>query len=438
VSDQEEVQADVYAEQSVLGAMMLSADAVWTVLDVIEPTDMYQPRHELICRAISTLANSGRPTDVIAVTDELERTGLADRAGGAPYLHELTTTVTTPATAAYHADVILTRATRRRLMNAGLRITDMGRATEGDPLELVEEASRELATVARTTSIGVKPVGDMLPGFVSRLERPPVYRATGLPSLDKKIGGLAPGAMYVVAARPGEGKSIMGMQFATALARHGSVAYCSLEMSTDDLMGRLIAQFGEIHMTALREHRLNREQWMRVENAKRALNDAPIYINDDAMTLGAIRQHVREVSRSSRVPLAGVIVDYLQLMEGSGRSSENREQQVAQASRGLKLMAKTYGVPVVALSQLKRAPDGRQSRTPLLTDLRESGSIEQDADVVLGLNYDRAKSLTELEVSALKNRHGELGRVVLEWQGKYARVRDPEWTPEVPLDGMPS
>jgi replicative DNA helicase len=433
----DEMQHDEFAERSVLGGMMLSADTVWTVLDVIEPTDMYVPKHELICRAISTLANAGAPTDVIAVVAELERSGMIGKVGDSAYLHELTTTVTTPAVAGYHAQVILDKARRRRLTLAGMRITDMGRATEGDPVQLVEDASRELQSIARTSAAGVQPVGDLIPGYVSRLEMPPVYRSTGFPSLDAKMGGLAPGGLYIVAARPGEGKSIMGMGFGQALARHGSVAYCSLEMSNDDLMGRLIAQFGEIHMTALRNHTLSAQQWRQVRTAQQQLAKAPIYIDDQAMTLGAIQQHVRSVARGP-LPLAGVVVDYLQLIQGSGRSDQLREQEVAAASRGLKLMAKTYGVPVIALSQLKRAPDGRQTRTPLLTDLRESGAIEQDADVVLGLNYDRNKSLTDLEVSILKNRHGEMGSITLEWQGKYARVRDREWNPIAQLDGIPA
>lgn len=426
-------QFDQVAEQTVVGAMLLDREAIWTALETLSPADFFQPKHEVIARAAVALAERDEPSDVIAVSNELEKTGAMTRAGGIGYLFELTTLVGSVASVGYYADIVRQKAIRRRLHGAGQRITQMGSATEGDPLKLVDEAQQELEQVARNTRVDVHAVGDSLGATIDRLSERPEFMSTGFESLDKLIGGLAGGNLIVLGARPGEGKTIFGMNLATMLARRGMVVYVSLEMSEDELQLRLISQFGEVHMKSLRNHALNDEQWKRVAIARQKMQGAPIFIDDRSTTLAEMRAYIRSVSR--RGQLAGVVVDYLQLMEG-GDPKQSRQEFVGSMSRQLKLMAKQLGVPVIALSQLNRLVEGRKSRVPILSDLRESGSIEQDADVVLLLSYDRAKP-GDLTVSVAKNRHGENGEVSLIWQGQYARLRDRTWSPygAVALDG---
>ena len=426
-------QFDQLAEQTVVGAMLLDRDAIWAALDILTPADFYHPKHEHIARAIATLAERDEPSDTIAVINELEQKGLIKQVGGDAYLFQLTSLVATTANVAYHADIVRQKAIRRRLQQAGMRISQMGAATEGDPLKLVDEAQQTLEVVAKNTRVEVHPVGDTIGATIDRLQEKPEFMSTGFESLDKLIGGLAGGNLVVIGARPGEGKTIFGMNLATMLARRGMVVYVSLEMSEDELQLRLISQFGEVHMKSLRNHTLNDEQWKRVAIARQKMQGAPIFIDDRSTTLAEMRAFIRSVAR--RGQLAGVVVDYLQLIEGATQQ-QSRQEFVSELSRSLKKLAKQLGVPVIALSQLNRLVEGRKSRVPILSDLRESGSIEQDADVVLLLSYDR-KTPADLTVAVAKNRHGENGEVSLIWQGQFARLRDRTWSPHgaVPLDG---
>ncbi|PZE89959.1 replicative DNA helicase [Curtobacterium sp. MCBD17_008] len=426
-------QFDQVAEQTVVGAMLLDRDAIWKALDVLTPADFYHPKHEHIARAAAALAERDEPSDTIAVINELEQQGLIKNVGGDAYLFQLTSMVATTANVGYHADIVRQKAIRRRLQQAGLRISQMGAATEGDPLKLVDEAQQTLELVAKNTRVEVHPVSDTIDATIARLSEKPEFMSTGFESLDKLIGGLAGGNLVVIGARPGEGKTIFGMNLATMLARRGMVVYVSLEMSEDELQLRLIAQFGEVHMKSLRNHSLNDEQRKRVSIARQKMQGAPIFIDDSSTTLAEMRAFIRSVSR--RGQLAGVVVDYLQLMEGA-TEKQSRQEFVAGVSRSLKQLAKQLHVPVIALSQLNRSPEGRKTRTPLISDLRESGAIEQDADVVLLLSYDR-KTPADLTVAVAKNRHGENGEVSLIWQGQFARLRDRGWSPHgaVPLDG---
>lgn len=422
---QRQPQQDVGAEQAVLGSMMMTKTALWESLEGLLPSDFYLPKHEVIARTCATLAHANEPVDVITVGDALLKSGDMEKAGGIAYLHTLSDNVLTPANAGYYVDIVKRKAVRRRLMEAGIRITGMGTAAEGDVFGLVDAARAELEVVTSSARVEVHPVGDTVDALIDQLDKAPEYTPTPWPTLDKLIGGLAPGSLVVVGARPGEGKTIVGLQCAARLAQEGLVAFISLEMSEGELQMRLIAQYGEVHMQSLRNRQLNDEQWKRVGIARDRFQKAPIYIFDSGTTLTQIRSFVRSVARKGR--LSGVVVDYLQLIEGSGK--ENRQQEVAEFSRGLKQLARNLGVPVMALSQLNRTPEGRTSRSPKLSDLRESGAIEQDADVVLLLSYDRAKKPNEIEVTVAKNRHGEMGQVQLEWQGQFARLRDKTWSP---------
>lgn len=427
-----EVAWSLEAEQSVLGGMMLSTAAVDDVMEVIKPKDLWEPKHEQIALAIGALVARNEPTDVLAVVEELRRTGNLRKAGGAAYLHTLTSLVVTPANAGYYADTVKHLARKRRLTDAGMRIEAMGRATEGDIDELLERAQAELATVESGRKSKLRAIGETFMDLIQDLETKPEYQPSPWESLDKLIGGFAPGALYVVAARPGSGKSIVALQAAAKLAHTGVVAFSSLEMTELELQKRLLAQYGPVHMTQLRNHTLNKHDWANVAAAKARVEGAPIFVDDTAgVTMSQIRAHARAVAR--RGDLAGIVVDYLQLVEGG--DGDSRQERVSSVSRGLKQLAKDMSVPVIAAAQLKRSGAQRGGRAlPTLDDLRESGAIEQDADVVLLLDRDREKKPDDLTVIVAKNRHGESGKFTLQWQAQFARVMDKQWTPTALYD----
>ncbi|MEX1078901.1 MAG: replicative DNA helicase [Homoserinimonas sp.] len=417
---------DLQAEQSVLGGMLLKNSVVDDVMEEMIPRDLYQPKHELIARAIVTLTSKNLPADVIAVTDELRRAGNLDRSGGAHYLHELTSIVPTAANAGYYAHLVHELAVKRRLVEVGTRIKAMGNASEGHVDELVDRARVELETVATGKRRSVQKVGDTLKELIDSLSEKPTYVASPWEALDKLIGGLEPGSLYVVAARPGGGKSIALLQIAARLAHEGMVAMSSLEMREAELQKRLLAQYGPVHMTSLKNHTLNDDEWKRVAEARARIQDAPIFIDETpAVTLAQIRSHARSVAR--RGPLAGIAVDYLQLVHGEG---ESRQAVVGATAEGLKALAKDIGVPVIAAAQLKRAGERRGKRElPTLDDLRESGGIEQAADVVLLMDRDTRRSPHDVSMVVAKSRSGESGQFKLQWQAEFARLRDKQWSP---------
>jgi len=426
----DEPQYDLLAEQSVLGAMMLSRNAIDDVMEVMVPADFYQGKHELIGKTIAALVMKNDPVDVIAVTDALARTGELSRAGGAPYLHELTTAVPTASNAGYYAEIVKKLAVKRRLVAAGIRIQGMGNASEGDVDQLVENARQELDAVVVSKRSKLRMIGHSFADLVESLDSKPTYLSTPWESLDRLIGGVAPGELMVIAARPGSGKSIATLQMAAHLAHTGMVALSSLEMTEEALQLRLLAQFGPVHMTVLRKHSLSGDDWVRVAEAKSRVQDAPIFVDDTpGATLAHIRGHVRAVARRGR--LAAVFVDYLQLVHGEGQS---RQEVVSGVAEGLKALAKDLRVPVIAAAQLKRAGMGRGRQLPTLDDLRESGGIENAADVVLLFDRNKEKSPQDLTVIVAKNRSGEQGKFTLQWQAEYARLRDKAWSPTALFD----
>jgi replicative DNA helicase len=426
-----EPQWDKLTEQSVVGSMLLDGRVIDDVTDEMQPSDFFDPKHEIIAIAIVALYNRNEPTDVIATVAELERTGQIRQAGYASYLHSLTSLVVTSANAGYYASLVKAAAVRRRMVEAGTRIVQMGHASEGEPEELLERARVELDAVSSGRRRPVRMIGDTFFDLVSSLEEKPLYSPTPWESLDKLIGGFAPGALYVFAARPGSGKSIAALQIAARLAHEGMVAFSSLEMTELELQTRLVAQYGPVHMTALRNHALTNDDWKRVAEAKQRVEGAPIFIDETAgVNLGHIRSHVRAVSRRGK--LSGIVVDYLQLIDGEGKT---RQEEVSSVSKGLKQLAKDFHVPVIAAAQLKRATQVGKRKLPDLDDLRESGSIEQDADAVIMLDRDRQKSPDEVTVIVPKNRHGNMGQFRLRWQAEYARLLDRKWTSS-PLEGV--
>lgn len=418
------------AERSALGAMMLDSRRVWDVLDVAPPADFHDPKHEQIAEAVRRLALRGEGTDPVLVWDEIAASGVPFGPGPA-YLHELTSAVSTAANAGYYAKVVAEHAARRRLALAGAKVSMLAADLTSPPDEQLEAARAAVDEVAQHRSAKVHAVGSTVDEMFARLAEPPVYTETPWGSINHLIGGLRPRAMYVVGARPASGKSIMAMNLATALAEEGNVAVCSLEMGEEELQKRLVAQLGRVHLSALVNNSMQSDDWERAASARAKIMRMPLFIDDrPGQTVAQIRAFVRSVSREG--PLSGVVVDYVQLIEASD-PRKDRRVAVGEMSRAMKLIAKEFDCPVVVLSQLNRKSEERHNRKPALSDLRESGDLEQDADVVLLLSrdLDDPDRAGEVDVIVAKNRHGSTGDVTLAWLGHYASMEDAgtDWAP---------
>jgi replicative DNA helicase len=426
---------DTLAEQSTLGGMLLSKDAVADVIESIRGTDFYVPKHELIFEAILTLYSHGEPTDVIAVTDELIKTGDLQRAGGADYLHTLTSIVPTAANAGYYATIVSERALLRRLVEAGTRIVQMGYAGQGEATELVNSAQAEIYSVTGAeTAEDYVPLTVAVDAAVEEIEaaRGRDGSMTGIPTgfaqLDELTNGLHGGQMIVVAARPAMGKSTLALDFARAAAiKHDMpTIFFSLEMGRSEIAMRLMSAEGAIPLQNMRKGTLDQRDWTTVAATRGRINDAPLYIDDSPnMTLVEIRAKCRRLKQ--RVGLKMVIIDYLQLMT-SGKKVESRQQEVSEFSRALKLLAKELQVPVIALSQLNRGSEQRTDKRPQVSDLRESGSIEQDADMVMLLHrdsvYDKEVRPGEADLIVAKHRNGPTATIEIAFQGHFSRFTD--------------
>lgn len=424
---------DREAERSVLGGMMLSPDAVWDAAENCSPVDFYEPKHATIAETIIGLANQGKPTDPISVNDELLRLGELRGVLDPSYVHELTTSTLTAANVAHWAHIVREKAVLRRLGAAGARISELASGESGGALELVEKARIEVDGIDSATKTTLKPIGSGFASFVDALAEKPRYTPSPWWDLNSLIGGFRAGGMYIVGARPAQGKSIVGLNAAMRLAEAGPVAYCSLEMSREDITARMVAQLGDVHLSPLMNHNLAEDSWRKVAAVRAEIEKTPLFVStgDEVSTLAQVRAFARSVARRSRKgpPMAGLVVDYLQLMS-SGKREESRQVEVAGFSRSLKLLAGDLGIPVIALSQLNRQTErGGRSRKPTMADLRESGAIEQDADLVLLLNHDEKNRPGDLDVIVAKNRHGKTGEVTLSWEGQFSRVRSRAWSP---------
>ena len=427
---------DLLAEQSTLGGMLLSADAVADVVESIRGTDFYVPKHELIFEAILSLYSHGEPTDVVAVTDELIKTGDLMRAGGADYLHSLTSIVPTAANSSYYASIVRERALLRRLVEAGTRIVQMGYNGQGEALDLVNNAQAEIYSVTGAEQAEDYVALEVAVGAaIEEIEaaRGRDGQMTGIPTgfagLDQLTNGLHPGQMIVVAARPAMGKSTLALDFARAAAiKHNRpTIFFSLEMGRSEIAMRLMSAEGAVPLQSMRKGSLDSRDWTTIASTRGRINDAPLYIDDSPnMTLVEIRAKCRKLKQ--RVGLQMVVIDYLQLMT-SGKRVESRQQEVSEFSRALKLLAKELQVPVIALSQLNRGPEQRADKKPAISDLRESGSIEQDADMVILLHREAAYEKDspragEADLIVAKHRNGPTDTVTVTFQGHFSRFTD--------------
>ena len=427
---------DLLAEQSALGGMLLSKDAVADVIESVRGVDFYVPKHEVIFEAILTLYSHGEPTDVIAVTDELTKSGALSRAGGADYLHTLTAIVPTAANAGYYASLVAEKAVLRRLVEAGTRIVQMGYASEGEVTDLVNNAQAEIYQVAG----GVEaedfiPLTEAVTTAIDEIEAAKGRDGsmtgvpTGFADLDELTNGLHGGQLILVAARPALGKSTLALDFArgASIKNNLPTIIFSLEMGRSEIAMRLLSAESSVPLQAMRKGTIDAREWTTIAATRGRINDAPLYIDDSPnMTLVEIRAKCRRLKQ--KVGLKMVIIDYLQLMT-SGKRVESRQQEVSEFSRALKLMAKELQVPVVALSQLNRGPEQRADKMPALSDLRESGSLEQDADMVILLHRDSAYEKEsarpgEADLIVAKHRNGPTKTITVAFQGHLSRFAD--------------
>ncbi len=427
---------DLAAEQCVLGGMLLSKDAIADVVEVIRGEDFYQPANQAVYDAVLELYGRGEPADAVTVADLLAKRGELLRIGGAPYLHTLVASVPTAANAGYYGRIVAEQATLRRLVRAGTRIAQFGHNAEGDVAGLVDRAQAEIYEItSRRTSEDYQPLSALMDGALSELESianrggQMVGVPTGFSDLDDLTNGLHPGNMVIVAGRPAMGKSTVGLDFArSASIKNGlTSAIFSLEMSRNEIVMRLLSAEAQVPLHHMRSGTMSEQEWNRLAAKMGSVSEAPLFIDDSPnMTMMEIRAKCRRLRQ--RHDLRLVVIDYMQLMT-SGRKVESRQQEVSEFSRSLKLLAKELEVPVIAISQLNRGPEQRTDKRPMLADLRESGSLEQDADVVVLLHRDDAYERDhpragEADFIVAKHRNGPTGTVVVAFQGHYSRFVD--------------
>jgi replicative DNA helicase len=380
---------DLAAEQCVLGGMMLSKDAISDVLDVIKPHDYYRPAHQMVHETILDLYGRGEPADAVTVAAELTKRGDIGRMGGAPYLHTLIASVPTAANAGYYARIVRERAILRRLVEVGTRIVQLGYTGDGDANDLVDRAEAEVYGVTdRRVSEDYLPLSEIMPGALDEIEAIGSRGGslagvpTGFADLDALTNGLHPGQMIIIAARPAIGKSALALDICRAAsikAGQTSVLF-SLEMSRNEITMRLLSAEARVPLHAMRTGQLGEDDWTRLARRMSEVVDAPLFIDDSPnMSMMEIRSKCRRLKQRNDLRL--VVIDYLQLMS-SPKRVENRQQEVSELSRSLKLLAKELHVPVVALAQLNRGPEMRTDKRPLLADLRESGCLTAATRIV--------------------------------------------------------
>jgi len=423
---------NIEAEQSVLGSMLLSRDAIIDVSEIIKADDFYKESHKKLFDVMMEMFEKDIPVDLVTVVDELRKRNMLEAVGGIDYIASLSSNVITTANVSYYAKLIKEKATLRRLIEASSEIMEL--SYEGDDVETVldiaEQKIFDIAQGRNTTNFS--PIKDVLMNTFYKIEE--LYKnkgqltgiPSGFPDLDLKTAGFQPSDFILVAARPSMGKTSFALNIAqnAALLTGLPVAIFSLEMSKEQLVNRLICSTANIDSQKLRTGNLDEDDWMKLAAAMTPLSKAPIYI-DDTPGIGVmdIRAKCRRLKLEKGLGL--VMIDYLQLMQGRGKA-ENRQQEISEISRSLKSLARELNVPVITLSQLSRAPESRSDHRPILSDLRESGAIEQDADIVMFLYRDdyyhkdsEKKNIAEVIIA--KHRNGPTGTVELLWLAQYTK-----------------
>lgn len=426
---------DRRAEEGVLGAMLLSPNTVTDVIEILEPEEFYFPAHQLIYTAILDLYSAGGDIDTVLVGGRLDKMGHLDRAGGAAYLLTLISSVPTAANARYYADIVAEKGILRRLVQAGTRVAQLGYENNEDAEieSVIDMAQQEVFAVAqRRSTEDYHVISDLLRDTVDELTA--IQRdgglergvPTGFIDLDRLTNGLHAGQMIIIAARPGVGKSTLALDMMRAASIHNgktSIIF-SLEMSASEIVMRLLSAETEVKLSDMRSGRMQQHDWEKLTDKLADIQKAPLYIDDSPnMTMMEIRSKARRLKQAQGLDL--IVLDYMQLMS-SGKKVESRQQEVSEFSRQLKLLAKELEVPVIAISQLNRGPESRTDKKPQLADLRESGSLEQDADMVMLLyrpdSQDKDNERAgEADIIVAKHRGGPIDTVTVAHQLHYSR-----------------
>ncbi|MDA8195062.1 MAG: replicative DNA helicase [Thermaerobacter sp.] len=411
------------AELSVVGAILIQPDAVMRAMEVLRPEDFYHASHRLIFEAAVTLFSQTQPIDVVMVGEELRQRQQLDAVGGMPYLMELAAMVPTAAHVEYYARAVKESATLRRVIATATRLVTEAYKAEQPSRELLDWAQKELFALTQQGRRDFVALHDVLVQTFTQLEK--LYEnkgklvglPTGFPDLDRMTAGLQPSDLIIVAARPSMGKTMLCLNLARHAAVHEAtpVAIFSLEMSREQLAMRLLSAESELPAHRLRTGELDGDMWGQLSRALGQLSEAPIFI-DDTPGISALELRAKARQMKSQHQIGLVIIDYMQLMQG--KRAENRQQEISDISRSLKALARELDVPVVALSQLSRAVESRTDKRPMLSDLRESGAIEQDADIVAFLYredyYSKETDKQDLaELIVAKQRNGPTGTVNL-------------------------
>jgi replicative DNA helicase len=434
----------VEAEQSVLGGLLLENDALYKISDVLNEVDFYRQDHRLIYHHICKLIEQTRPADIVTVAESLENSAELSSVGGIAYLGALAQNTPTAANIRRYAEIVRERSVMRKLVEVGSGIAESAYHPQGrDAQQLLDEAEAKIFQIAESgnrSSQGFVDMKSLLPAVADRIDylyqRENQGAVTGIPTgfddLDERTSGFQPGDLIIVAGRPSMGKTAFSLNIAenVALDTKLPVAVFSMEMGATQLATRMIGSVGRLDQHRMRNGNLEDDDWVRLTTALGKLNDAPIYIDEGAgLSSFDVRARARRLHRQCG-KLGLIVVDYLQLMAGtSGRASENRATEISEISRSLKSLAKELDVPVVALSQLNRSVEQRPDKRPVMSDLRESGAIEQDADLILFIyrdevyNADSADKGTA-EILIAKQRNGPIGRVRLTFLGHHTRFEN--------------
>ena len=419
---------DTEAERSLLGAILLDDTTFPDILEKLSPKDFYDKKHGSIFRAMTNLYERGQPIDLLTLTSELRNQKLLQEIGGSTYLAELTNVVPTASHAKSYADLVERASVRRRLIRAGTSIVEGAYDSEKEVDELLGSAEHDLFEVSdKTIKSDYTPMSELLVDAFERMENLHKNKGalrglkTGYPDIDKKTAGFQKGDLIIIGARPAMGKTTLAQNLAYNMAdiNKKGVLFFSLEMAKNEIIDRMISPISGVDSWKIRNGNISDEDFAKIGDALGAMSEVPIYIDDTSgVSILEIRNKARRAMHDHDI--GAVIIDYLTLIEGSDRYKGNRVQEVTEISRGLKTMARELEIPVLALAQLNRQVTGRDDPRPVLSDLRESGSIEQDADLVMFLHrvdyyhqeegYEKT-NITELNI--VKHRHGPIGRIKL-------------------------
>ncbi|WP_276838241.1 replicative DNA helicase [Anaerovibrio lipolyticus] len=430
---------NIDAEQAVLGAMLIKKEAIAEVSQILRPEDFYRDAHKIVYEAMLTLFNKNEPADIVTVSDYLNNENLMEKVGGVTFITALANTVPTAANVTYHAKIVREKSDLRHLINTATDIAGMAYESSDDVADVIDKSEKMIMEVANRQNVSAfTPMRDIVMETFDKINV--LYESkgglTGIPcgftDLDKLTSGLQASDLILVAARPSMGKTAFTLNIGAhvALKEHKNVAFFSLEMSKQQLVQRMLCSEGGIDSQKLRKGELDKTDWSKLVNVANKVAEAPLYIDDTAgITVMELRSKARRLKAEKGLDL--IIIDYLQLMQGrTGKgATDNRQQEISEISRSLKAVARELNVPVIALSQLSRSVESRQIKRPMLSDLRESGSLEQDADIVMFLYredyYDPEtvnKNITEVIVA--KHRNGPVDTVKMFFKKEFTRFND--------------